>query len=162
MEGTMKRTLIACAIAAATSLAAAGAQAAAGHGGNWGGGHGGNWSGGHGGNWSGGHRFNGGFRGHDFHGNRFHGHGFRGFGSVFIGTPWWWGPAYYGYPVYYDYPAATYYYDDPSDVYIERVPPSESPAPQTRFYCPDTGYYPAVRTCPRGWLRVVPDNAGPQ
>ena len=27
------------------------------------------------------------------------------------------------------------------------------------IYCPDTGYYPAVKTCPQGWLRVVPDDA---
>jgi hypothetical protein len=23
-----------------------------------------------------------------------------------------------------------------------------------QYYCPDAGYYPAVRACPRGWQRV--------
>jgi hypothetical protein len=34
-----------------------------------------------------------------------------------------------------------------------------APAQTYRYYCPDSGYYPSVRTCPAGWLRVVPDGA---
>jgi len=154
----MKRTLIPCAMAAALSLVAAGAHAQS-HGGHGGGGfHGG---GGHGFHGGGGHGFHG---GHSFHGGRFHGHGFRGFGtSVFIGAPLWW--PYYGYPYYYDYPAYTYY-DYPTEVYVEpgtsSPQPQPQPQPQAQFYCPDTGYYPTVKTCPQGWLRVLPGNPTPQ
>ena len=36
------------------------------------------------------------------------------------------------------------------------------PPPKTyQYYCPDAGYYPAVKACPQGWLRVVPE-APPQ
>jgi len=149
----MKKILIACAMAAGLCLVASGAQADRGGGGHGGGGHG---SGFHGG---GGHSFHGGnFHGGHFHGGHFHGRGFGG--SVFIVAPLFW--TYYGYPYYYDYPAYSYdypaysYYDYPSDGYAQ---PAQ---PQTQFYCPDAGYYPTVKTCPQGWLRVVPDNAPPQ
>jgi hypothetical protein len=156
----MKKALIACAIAAATSVAASGAVAAGGHGGGSFGGHGGF----HGSGFSGGH-----FRGGDFHGGHFRGGHFRGGfrGSVFVGFPAFWWPAYYGYgypyPYYYDYPYATYYDYDyaPSTTYIERVPSATAPG-QVQYYCPDGGYYPAVRTCAKGWLRVVPDSGPPQ
>jgi hypothetical protein len=157
----MKKIFIACAIATGMSVAAVGANAMGGHGGggNWsGGGHGGNWSGGgHGGNWSGGGHFRGGFRGGHFRG--------RGFGSVFIGAPFFFPGYYYGYPSYsyYDYPAysPTYsYYDYPTQVYVE--PSGTAAQPQVQYYCPDAGYYPAVKACPQGWLRVVPDNNPPQ
>jgi hypothetical protein len=166
-ETIMKRILVACAIAASAALAASGAfaQSHGGRGGgNWSGGHGGNWSGGHGGNWSGGHGGHGsgghwsGGRGGWYGGGRYYG-GHRyyyprygGFGSIYFGVPWYWPSYYYPY-TYYDYPA---YYDAPTQVYVE------PPAPATQFYCPDAGYYPAVRTCPRGWLRVVPDAPPPQ
>lgn len=152
----MKKLLIACAIAAGMGVVATGAQAAPGHGGGgWSGGHGSGWSGGHG-SWHGGGHFNG---GHGF--NHFRGRGFVGFGSVFLGWPYWWGPAYYGYPsyTYYDAPA---YYDYPTEVYVEPSnPQAPAAAPPSQFYCPDTGYYPAVQTCPRGWLRVVPGSPPP-
>ncbi|MEO9136395.1 MAG: hypothetical protein ABI316_07305 [Casimicrobiaceae bacterium] len=179
----MKKTLIACGIAAGMSIAVVGAQAADGHGGgghggggnwsggghggggNWsGGGHGGggNWSGGGhggGGNWGGGHNFRGGFHEHDFR--------WRGFGSVFFGVPWYFPGYYYGYPSYsyYDYPtySPTYsYYDYPTQVYVEPPDSSAPAAPRVQYYCPDAGYYPAVNACPQGWLRVVPDNNPPQ
>ena len=88
---------------------------------------------------------------------------------MFVGWPGYWWPAYYGYgyPYYYGYPYAyPYYYDNypyydyaPSTTYIERG--SSAPG-QVQYYCPDGGYYPAVRTCAKGWLRVVPDGGPPQ
>jgi hypothetical protein len=149
----MKKTLIACAIAAGTSVAAMGAYADVGHGGGF---HGGGFHGG--GNFHGGD-FHGGHFGRGFHGHGFHGRGFRGFGTVVIGAPFFWPGYYYDYPPYsyYDSPS---YYDYPTQVYVE--PPAPSGQPQVQYYCPDTGYYPTVQTCPRGWLRVVPDNAPPQ
>lgn len=150
----MNKILIACAIAAGTSLAAMGAYADVGHGGGFHGGgnfHGGGFHGG--GNFHGGH-FGGGFRGHGFHGR-----GFRGFGSVVIGAPFFWPGYYYDYPAYSYYDSPSYYDDYPTQVYVE---PPASAQPQVQYYCPDTGYYPTVQTCPQGWLRVVPDNAPPQ
>jgi hypothetical protein len=31
--------------------------------------------------------------------------------------------------------------------------PARAPA-QFRYYCPDAGYYPDVRTCPKGWVQM--------
>ena len=84
-----------------------------------------------------------------------------------IGAPLYWPYYAYGYPGYgyYDpgypyYDPGYAYYDNPAQAYVE--PGTAAPAqPQTQFYCPDTGYYPTVPTCPQGWLRVVPDNAAP-
>jgi hypothetical protein len=93
-----------------------------------------------------------------------------------LGWPWyWWGPSYYygyGYPYYsypaYTYPAASYYgapaYYDSTDQYVEpsgSVAPAPA-APQSQYYCPDSGYYPSVQACPRGWLRVVPGSPPPR
>ena len=154
----MRKLLIACAIVAATSVTTAAAQPARGHGGNWSGGHG-SWSG-HGAS-RGGHDWHGGGRGNRWHGS----HGFRGYGSVYLGWPgYWWGPSYwpsYYSPsyYYYDYPAYPYGAYPGGDVYVEPVAPAPSAA---QWYCPDAGYYPTVRTCPRGWLRVVPDGTAPR
>ena len=159
----MKKTLIACAIAAGTSVAAMGAYADVGHGGGF---HGGGFHGG--GNFHGGD-FHGGHFGRGFHGHGFHGRGFRGFGTVVIGAPFFWPGYYYGYP--YGYPSYSYYdsyydspsyYDYPTQVYVEPPDASAQPQAQAQYYCPDTGYYPTVQTCPQGWLRVVPGNAPPQ
>jgi hypothetical protein len=170
MEARMKRILIACAIAAGVALAATGAQAQHGGGGAYhgGGGGGGAYHGG-GGGYHGGGYHSGGWHGGHFHGGHFHG------SSVFIGGFWW--PYYYGYPYpYYSYPAYSYY-DYPSygyygypdqgygdQTYVEPGPSTQQAPmqqPPTQFYCPNTGYYPTVKTCPQGWLRVVPDNNAP-
>lgn len=133
------------------------------HGGGWRGG--GNWNGGsRGGDWSGawrgGGHWNGGWRG---------GHSRVvvgvGFGAPLWGWGWW--PGYYPYyPTYY-YPGYPYYYDPydydayPSGTYIQQgqSTPSASSGDYS-YYCPDpAGYYPQVRTCAKGWLRVVPQSA---
>ena len=67
---------------------------------------------------------------------------------------------YYDYPAYYGSPA---YYDS-TEIYVE---PGDRPGPaapqeQSQYYCPDTGYYPTVQTCPRGWLRVLPGGPPPR
>jgi hypothetical protein len=158
-EASMRKALVACAIAAAFGLAATGAQAQS-HGGRGGGGHGGggHWSGGHssGGHWNGGH---GGNWGHYGRGRYYGGHGGRWYGSINFGWPGYYWP-YYGAPVYYDSPAYTYYDYPMDEVYVERVPPPA--APPAQYYCPDTGYYPTVQACPQGWLRVLPGAPPPQ
>ena len=81
----------------------------------------------------------------------------------------YYGPYYY--PYYYDpyyYAPAYTYYPAPNAVYLDSPSgdtqaypaPQRSPAPrsQSQYYCPDSGYYPSVQSCPKGWLRVVPES----
>ena len=78
-----------------------------------------------------------------------------------IGAPYYLPYYAYGYPAYSYYDPGYAYYDYPAQVYVE--PGQSAPAqPQAQFYCPDIGYYPTVKTCPKGWLRVVPDNPATQ
>lgn len=109
--------------------------------------------------------------GHDGHGGG-HGGGHDGHfsfgGSVWLGPgwgwgPWWWGPSYYPY-----YPYYPYYYGEPP-VVIEQQPQTyDEPAPQQQqaedqyywYFCPESkNYYPYVKKCPKGWLKVVPPPA---
>ncbi len=98
----------------------------------------------------------------DHHGSgHFHGSRYHFSGGVWIGPgwsgwgPWWWGAP--GYPYYPYYP----YYSPP--VVIQQQPPVYvQPAPQPEeqsywYYCPNPqGYYPYVKQCPKGWLKVIP------
>ena len=102
----------------------------------------------HGGHGGGG---GGGFRG---------GHGGGHFrGGVWIGPGWWWDPFFYPY-----YPTYPYYSQPP--VVIQQQPqeyilPESQPEPSYWYYCSNPkGYYPYVKRCPGGWMKVVP-NAGP-
>ena len=87
-----------------------------------------------------------------------HFHGGDHFGAdIWIGPgwggwgPWWWGPPYYPYYPYY-----------PETPAIIQQQPQEyiQPAPQEQYYwyfCPNTKtYYPYVKKCPGGWLKVIP------
>ncbi len=76
-------------------------------------------------------------------------------GSVWIG-PGWWGPPY---PYYYPYYP---YYSEPPAV-IERQAPAyvqpndQKPEQSYWYYCTKPqGYYPYIKKCPGGWLKVVP------
>ncbi len=104
------------------------------------------------------------------HGDRGDWHGRSSFsGSIWIGPGWggwgpWWGsyPYYPYYPFYYPY-----YYSEPPIVMEERAPSYAEPAPQAEeeyywYFCPDSGnYYPYVKQCPSGWLKVVPRQTPP-
>ena len=65
-----------------------------------------------------------------------------------------WGPGWWGYP----YP----YYSYPPDVIQQQSPVYEMQTPQQDeeyywYFCPDSkNYYPYVKQCPKGWLKVVP------
>jgi len=114
----------------------------------------------------------GGFQGHgDFHGpgnfhgrGDFHGHGyFHGHGNsfnahIFIGPgwgPWWWVPPTY--PYYSYYPAQPAYIEQQPQAYSQQ----DQQEPDYWYYCQDPqGYYPYVKSCPDGWMKVVP-NTGP-
>jgi len=103
---------------------------------------------------------NGGFHGgNGFHGNGFHNGGFHHFHHgrfnhrfLFIAAPFFWGPGFYPYLYPYPYPVTSYDYLEPALPY--------APAQQDyRYYCPDQGYYPSIQTCPKRWLRVIPENS---
>jgi hypothetical protein len=85
-------------------------------------------------------------------------------GSIWIGPGWgpWWGYPGYQYP-YYPYP----YYGSPPvviqqqpPIYEDQSPQQEQEQPYYWYYCPDSKtYYPYVKQCPSGWLKVVPTPA---
>lgn len=133
------------------------AQPRGGHGG--GGGHyrGGGGGGGHG---AGGRVGHGGgyYRGGGGHGHGGHGGHFSG--SLFIGGgPWFWDPFYYPFYPYYAYP---YYQSSPTVIIEQKEPEDYIMVPQQEqknywYYCKESGgYYPNVKRCPGGWMKVVP------
>jgi len=92
---------------------------------------------------------------------RGHGHYSGSHVGVWVGPGWvagwgpWWGvPAY---PYYYNYWEPVVYQEE-SPVYVEPTPQAEE---QTYWYfCPDSrNYYPYVKECPNGWMKVVPPTA---
>jgi len=102
-------------------------------------------------------------RGHyGHHGHYAHRHsGLRP--GIVIGAPAFW---YRRYPGFYYYPPVYY-----SPVVALPVPPAfyergdARAAPEIEnywYYCPDAkAYYPYVKECPGGWLRVVPEQSPP-
>lgn len=77
--------------------------------------------------------------------------------GLFIGAPLLWhGPR----PYYYPYPPAVVTVPaPPPTVYIERGYDEPPPVREQNYwhYCErPEGYYPYVRECPGGWLRVAP------
>ncbi len=75
-----------------------------------------------------------------------------GFG---YGYPYWgpWGPWGYGYYPYY-YPVQTVVVPAQPTTYIEQAQPDMT---GWWYYCDASrGYYPYVKECPSGWLRVPP------
>ena len=153
----MRELWLALFAAVALLLGGVGAASAQMHGGGNGGWHGG------GGGWHGGHFNNGRF----FHGGRFN--SFHTNFRVFIGGPaFWWGAPYYAYSYnypysYYDGSYASPVYGDPGPTsYIQQYGETwvQSSAGEYWYYCTDpAGYYPQVRNCARGWLKVVPDGS---
>lgn len=75
----------------------------------------------------------------------------------FYGSPYWWGPGYWGAPYYYYPPPAVVVPSEPR-VYVERDPAPAAPAGEQWWYwCQSAkGYYPYVSTCTEGWQRVAP------
>ena len=95
---------------------------------------------------------------------RHSGHGSRVGVSLWLGPGWgpgWWGPYYY--PSYYPY-----YPTEPPMVIQQQPEAYVQPAPEAEeqqsywYYCKDPqGYYPYVRQCPSGWMKVVPSPPPP-
>ena len=86
-----------------------------------------------------------------------HGHGHGGghvsFG-LFVG-PEWWGPGWGGYPYYYPYYSPPVVIQQPPEIYVQPSP--QAAEPQYWYFCKEAnGYYPYVKRCPGGWMKVVP------
>ena len=88
------------------------------------------------------------------------GHGW-GWGWGFGWSPWWgygWGYPYY--PYYYPYDS---YYEAPATAYQQQPAYQESTRQEEQsywYFCTKPqGYYPYVKRCPSGWLKVVPSSA---
>ena len=74
-------------------------------------------------------------------------------GSIWIGPGWgpWWGPVY-TYPYYASPPVVV---QQPPAEYIQ--PSTQSEEPSYWYFCQNPqGYYPYVKKCPNGWLKVAP------
>jgi hypothetical protein len=92
--------------------------------------------------------------------------GFRGHGGyerhggvgIWLGPGWgpgWWGPYYnpYYYPYYQEPPVII---EQQPEIYVQPSPQSEQ-QPIYWYYCKNPqGYYPYVKQCPGGWMKVVP------
>lgn len=80
-------------------------------------------------------------------------------GGVWIGPGWgpgWWGAPYgYGYPYY---PAPPVVIQQQPQEYIHQPAPAAEPEQRSYwYYCKEAkGYYPYVKKCPGGWMKVVP------
>ena len=102
------------------------------------------------------------------------GHGHNSNTRVFIGGSFWFGPPpnwgppawgpryYYGAPVYYGSPAVIVaqppVYAPPPQVYVQRGQ-TES---DYWYYCDNPqGFYPYIKSCPGGWMKVVPETVPP-
>ncbi len=151
--------------------------ASRGGGGSHGGGRGGYHSAGsyHGGGYHGsGGSYHGGSHGSWGH---YHGgyHGWGGWGArIYVGGGWWgwpwWGPGWWG-SAYAPYPYYSYYgyYNGPSGYvpggateYIQPSNPPSTPTPQYWYYCPNSqAYYPYVKECSVGWMKVLPQPSPP-
>ncbi|MCP5246280.1 MAG: hypothetical protein H6937_10210 [Burkholderiales bacterium] len=88
--------------------------------------------------------------------------------GIQLGYPGYYGFGYYDpffYPPYYSYPPVIVPMTQPvivpstPPVYIQQQQDSTASQQHTQYwyYCQDTdGYYPYVKQCPGGWLRVNP------
>ncbi len=82
-------------------------------------------------------------------------------GGIWIGPGWgpgWWGPAY-PYPYYAAPPVVIQQQPQPPTEYVA---PQQPEAPSYWYFCKDPqGYYPYVKQCPGGWMKVVPPSQAP-
>lgn len=83
---------------------------------------------------------------------------------VVVRYPVWVPPRVY----YWRGPVAVFpyfYYRMPSVIIVEKAPvyvPSDQTQEKYWYYCPDSqAYYPDVKSCPGGWLKVVPPTVPP-
>jgi len=93
------------------------------------------------------------------------GHGGRGGHGPRVGIGLWLGPGWgpgWGWPYYYPSYYYPYYPAEPPiviqqqpEIYVPPTPQEEQPV--YWYFCKDPqGYYPYVRQCPSGWMKVEP------
>jgi hypothetical protein len=94
--------------------------------------------------------------------------GWRGFHGGWYGHRGFWGPSFYwGGPIVVGPPWYPYnYYAAPPAVIQQQSPvyvQPEQPQENYWYYCQNPqGYYPYVKSCPDGWMKVVPQPAPPK
>jgi hypothetical protein len=96
------------------------------------------------------------------------GHGPQVGVGLWLGPGWGpgWGGSYYSpyyYPPYYPYypPEQPIVIQQQPEVYVQPAPEAEQ-QPIYWYYCKDPqGYYPYVKQCPSGWMKVVPTPPAP-
>ena len=99
--------------------------------------------------------------GHFGHGGGHFGHGggHAEFG-LFIGPGLWWPGWWDPYPYYPYYPSPPVIVQQPSELYVQPAPQVETPG--YWYFCQEPqGYYPYVKKCPKGWIKVVPPENRP-
>jgi hypothetical protein len=69
--------------------------------------------------------------------------------------PWWWGgPLVYP---FYDYPRQPIVIEQQPPVYDQQMQQQVPEEPYYWYYCAESKtYYPYVKQCPKGWMKVVP------
>lgn len=87
------------------------------------------------------------------------GHGRVGIG-VFVGPGLWW-PGWWGPYPYYPYYPPPVIVEPPTDLYVQPAPQADEN--RYWYYCKESqGYYPTVKKCPGGWMKVVPPAPQPE
>ncbi len=89
----------------------------------------------------------------------YHGGGGSGYyGGVWVGPAWGWGGGWWGpsvYPYYVAPPVVIEQQQPQPQLYIQQMPTAEDAG--YWYYCrKPEGYYPYVKKCPNGWMKVVP------
>jgi hypothetical protein len=98
---------------------------------------------------------------------RFHGGGHGG--------GWGWGPAIglgvlglgvweLSRPYYpYSYQTPVVVEQPPTEIYVQPAPPQQPVETNYWYYCQNPeGYYPYVKYCPKGWMKVIPSPPPPE
>ena len=86
------------------------------------------------------------------------GHGGHVGVGVVVGPGW--GDPYPYYPYYPYYGQAPVIVEQEPEVYVQQAPQAEEP--YYWYFCQEPqGYYPYVKKCPKGWLKVVPPKNPP-
>jgi len=105
--------------------------------------------------------------GHYYGGSRYYGSGH------YYGGGWGWGPTinlgwwglgypFYGYPYYPYYDRPPVIVEQPStEIYVQPAPLQSEDTGYWYFCKNPEGYYPYVKNCPSGWMKVVPPSSTP-
>lgn len=83
--------------------------------------------------------------------------------DIWLGPVWgpWWGmPLYQPYP-YYPYPQAPVVIEREPQIYVQPAPQQQEEQNYWYFCREADKYYPYVKQCPGGWLKVIPSTIPP-